>query len=145
LFVVKAIQFEVCVKGETMSQESINFSIVVNPPTQPPPALTVVDGSGNPITDGADITLQPETVGVADPGQTLFTVSGGVPPYSFVLESGAYPDGDVASSQENADGSETVVLEGTPTTAETSDFAITVSDSAGNTVIVNAKKKKPIA
>lgn len=120
-----------------MSQETINFLLSVNPSV---PALLVVDASGNVLADGASITLQPETVGVVDPGQTLFTVSKGVVPYNFALASGSIPTGDTLTSTQNADGSETVTIEGTPTTAGASSFAVTISDSAGNSVTVNAKK-----
>ena len=120
-----------------MAQETINFSLTVNPSTQ---ALKVVDGNGNVLNDGDSVTLQPQTVGVADPGQELFTVSGGTPPYNFSVASGAIPNGDSLSSVTNADGSETVSIEGTPTSAGASTFAVTVSDSAGAAKTVTAKK-----
>lgn len=123
-----------------MSQETINFTLIVNPATPPPPALVVVDANGNPLADGASVTLQPETVGVADPGQVLFTVSGGTAPYSFALASGALPAGDSLGSTVNADGSETVDLAGTPTAAGTATFAVTVNDSAGQTQTIKVRK-----
>jgi len=115
-----------------MAEETINFSITVNPAT---PALVVVDGNGNPLANGAQVTLQPETVGVDDPGQTLFTVSGGVPPYSYTV-AGTVPAGDSISSVQNTNGSETVEISGTPTTAGSDTFSVTVSDSAGQSVTV---------
>lgn len=121
-----------------MGQETINVSISVK---EAQAALKVVDANGNTLDDGASITLQPETVGVADPGQELFTVSGGQQPYNFSVSAGALPDGDSLSSTTNPDGSETVTLEGTPTTAGDDSFAITVSDSAGVSATVSAKKK----
>lgn len=120
-----------------MSKETINFSLTVNAAT---PALVVVDAKGNPLADGDSVSLQNETVGVADPGQTLFTVSGGVPPYNFALASGSLPPGDSLNAVTNSDGSESVVLEGTPTAAGTDSFAVTVSDSAGASVTVGTKK-----
>lgn len=122
-----------------MSEETISFSLSVKEATQPPPALVLVDANGNTLADGDSVTLQSETVGVADQ-QTLFTVSQGVPPYNFSLSSGAKPDGDSLNSNENDDGSETVTLEGTPTTAGSYTFAVTVSDSAGNSATLKAKK-----
>jgi len=132
----KAVKFKIILEGETMSQETINFSIVVNPSTPPPPALEVVDANGNPLQDGSSVTLAAETVGVADPGQTLFTVSGGVPPYTYSLASGSIPPGDELSSTQNSDGSESVILSGTPTAAGSDSFAITVTDSAGQSATI---------
>lgn len=109
-------------------KETLNFALTVNPSQQNP--LVVKDANGNVLADGANVTLIPETVGVADPGQVLFTVSGGTAPYSFSISSGAPPVGDQLKSTVNADGSETVSLSGTPTTAGASAFAIAVSDSA---------------
>lgn len=121
-----------------MANETINFTLSVQSVTPPP--LVVVDAAGNPLADGATVALQPETVGVADPGQVLFTVSGGTAPYTFTLASGAIPDGDQLSSVDNADGSETVSISGTPTTPGPAVFAIMVADAAGVTKTVSAKK-----
>jgi len=120
-----------------MAQETINFSITVNPTAQ---ALKVVDANGNVLPDGASVTLKAQQVGVADPGQVLFVVSGGTSPYNFALASGSIPAGDSLTSVVNADTSETVSIEGTPTAAGDSTFAVTVSDSAGTTTTVAAKK-----
>ncbi len=120
-----------------MAGETLNFAVSVKEAAQ---SLKVVDADGNVLADGDSVTLKDETVGVADE-QTLFTVSGGTPPYSFSLASGSLPDGDSLQSTENADGSETVTLEGTPTTAGDSTFAVAVSDSAGSSVTLSAKKK----
>jgi hypothetical protein len=134
-----------------MSSETINFAITVSaaspPPPPPPPALTVVDANGNPLVDGSNVTLQPETVGVEDPGQNLFTVSGGVPPYNYA-PSGSIPAGDSLSTITNADGSQTVELSGTPTEAGTVNFSIVVSDSASQSMTIGAKaaaRKTPTA
>lgn len=121
-------EFHFTIQGEIMSQETLNFSLSVNPSSQN--ALVVVDANGNPLADGATVQLQAETVGVADPGQVLFKVSGGTAPYNFSVASGAAPSGDQLSSVVNADGSETVSLAGTPTVAGAVNFAILVSDSA---------------
>lgn len=137
---MEKLHFKICVEGEIMSQETLHFTITVNPVAKP---LTLVDANGNPLADGDSVTLQPQTVGVADPGQVLFTVSGGAPPYTFSVSAGAIPDGDTLSSTVNPDTSETVTIEGTPTTAGASTFDVTVADSAGATT--KATVKKPVA
>jgi Putative Ig domain len=136
----KPIRFKLIIEGETMSQETINFSLAVNPATPPPPALVVVDGNGNPLSDGSSVTLQAEMVGVADPGQVLFKVSGGTAPYSYQVTEGALPAGDSLNATENSDGSETVELSGTPTAAGNASFSVQVSDSAGATAQVSVRK-----
>jgi hypothetical protein len=123
--------FRFNIEGEIAMKETINFTLQVNPGTTPPPAFLIVDANGGALTDGTTVALTAETVGVADPGQVLFTVSGGVAPYSFALvPAGSTPPGDVISSVVNADGSETVSLAGTPTTAGPLTFGIDVSDSS---------------
>lgn len=111
-------------------KETLNFKLSVQPgQTQNP--LVVKDANGNVLADGASVSLVAETVGVPDPGQTLFTVSGGTPPYSFSISSPTQPPlGDSLESVVNADGSETVLLAGTPSVAGDSSFSIDVSDSA---------------
>lgn len=134
----RSFHFDLHFQGEIMANETINFSLTVNPSTGG--ALNVVDKDGNPLADGASVTLQPQTVGVADPGQVLFTVSGGAPPYTFNLASGQIPAGDQLTSAQNADGSETVSIEGTPTTPGPATFAVMVADAAGKSQSVAAKK-----
>jgi hypothetical protein len=132
----RKFHFNFCISGDIMANETINFSISVNPAAKP---FAIVDANGNPLNDGDSVTLEPQTVGV-DSSQTLLTVSGGTPPYSFSVSSGAVPDGDSLNSTENSDGSETVTLDGTPTTPGASTFALAISDSAGATAKVTAKK-----
>ena len=124
-----------------MSQETLNFALTVNPSTPPPPALVVTDANGNPLADGANVTLTAETVGVADPGQVLFKVSGGVPPYNYALTAGSVPPGDQLQNVQNPDGSETVTISGTPTAAGSAQFSIQVSDSAGQSQTVGTIAK----
>jgi hypothetical protein len=134
----KPIRFKVILEGETMSQETVNFSLTVNPAAAP---LTVKDAAGNTVPDGGSVTLAAETVGVADPGQIVLVVSGGVAPYTFALTPGsALPPGDQLNSTLNADGSETVTLSGTPTTAGANTFALLISDSAGAAAHVTARR-----
>ena len=122
-------------------KETINFTLAVNAVSKP---FTVLDSTGNPLADGDTVALQVQTVGVLDPGQVLFTVSGGTPPFNFALASGSIPDGDTINSVDNSDGSETVSIEGTPTTAGEDDFAVTVSDAAGASMTIGTKKKAVI-
>ncbi len=119
-------------------QETLNFSLTVNPAVE---ALKIVDAQGNVLEDGASVDLQPQTVGV-ESTQVLFTVSGGTAPYVFSLTAGTIPNGDTINSTVNADSSETVTIEGTPTTEETADFSITVADAAGASRTLAAKRKK---
>jgi hypothetical protein len=132
----RKFHFNLCIQGDIMANETINFSLSVNPAAKP---LTLVDANGNELHDGDNVALQDQTVGV-ESSQTVVVVSGGTPPYSFAVASGAVPDGDALNSTENADGSETVTLDGTPTTTGPATFALTVSDSAGTTAKVTAKK-----
>lgn len=120
-----------------MSGETINFAVSVKAASSP---FLVVDAEGNPLADGSNVTLPDLTVGTAVE-DVLFSVSGGTSPYSFSIESGAVPDGTDLNSTVNSDNSETVTLEGTPTTVEDSEFSISVSDSAGASVKLGAKKK----
>lgn len=131
--------FKLELEGDIMSSETLNITLTVQ--AAPPGPLAVVDANGQPLADGADIALQPETVGVADPGQVICTVSGGVPPYGLTLSSGSLPAGDDITSTTNADGSETFTLEGTPTAAGDAAFAITVADSAPAPSKVTLKAK----
>lgn len=123
-----------------MSQETLTFTLNITPGTTPPTPFTVKDSGGNLLADGATIALADEVVGTADVGEVLFVVSGGTSPYNFSVVAGAVPDGMDLTSTVNADGSETVALEGTPTTASTpgtpASFSLAVSDSAGASLTV---------
>jgi len=130
----KPICFTLALEGEIMSQETLNFTLAVNGGGGGNP-LVVVDANGAVLADGATVPLAAETVGTANPGEKLFTVSGGVAPYTFAVSAGAVPPGMDLTSTVNPDGSETVSLEGTPTTANaTATFSVTVSDAAGATL-----------
>lgn len=122
-------EFHFSIQGELKMKETLNFTLSVNPSGGGNP-LVVKDAQGNVLADGANVSLQPETVGTADPGQQLFTVSGGTAPYNFSISGGAPPAGVSLNSTINADGSETVSLSGTPTAAGAASFSIDVSDSA---------------
>lgn len=100
--------------------------------------------SGNPLTltppSGA---LTAGQVGV-QVTEEVTSVSGGTPPYSFSVSSGAVPDGLSLNSVENPDGTETVNLEGTPTTAGDFSFDLMVTDSAAATATAKVTTKKKI-
>jgi hypothetical protein len=135
-------KFSFNIRGEIVMTETINFTLSVNPGTPPNP-LVITDANGNILSDGSTVALNPETVGVPDPGQVLFNVAKGVPPYSFALvPAGFIIPGDAFSSVVNTDTSETVSLSGTPTTAGPVSFAIAVSDSAvpANTAKLSIKR-----
>jgi hypothetical protein len=133
------IRFKLKLEGETMTQETVSVLITVNPAAAP---FTVKDAAGNTVPDGGSITLSAETVGVADPGQTVVVLSGGTAPYNVALATGSVlPNGDHLDSTVNADGSETVVLSGTPTTAGSDSFSLMLSDSAGAAATVSARRK----
>lgn len=133
---MKEKEFKFCFEGEIAMKETVNISVSVNPASAP---LTIVDVNGNPVADGGSITATPETVGVADT-QVLFTVKGGTQPYAFSVSSGSVPAGVSLSSVINADGSETVTMSGTPTTAGAASFAITVADSSGASARVGVSR-----
>lgn len=121
-----------------MSQEKILVTIQVNPAQQENPLL-VTDAQGGPLVDGDELSLVPETVGVAD-SQVVVNISGGTKPYSVSLDSGSLPDGDsLVDSSEAQDGSQ-VSLEGTPTTAGAVEFDLLIQDASGQTARVAARR-----
>lgn len=122
------LKVELELEGELDPMDPVlNVTIQVNPAVSP---LVITDANGNVLADGATVALQAETVGVADPGQVIFKAAGGVPPYNFVLASGALPQGDQITSVTNQDSSETVSLSGTPTAAGASAFSLLITDSS---------------
>jgi hypothetical protein len=139
---MKPVKFKLILEGETMASENINFSVVVSSPTPPPSPFTVTDVNGNPLADGAEVTLTAEVVGVDDPGQVMCNLSGGTAPYSASVSSGTVPAGMTATLQTDDNGAQ-VLLEGTPTTAGTSEFSLTVSDSAGASQTLAARARRP--
>lgn len=94
-----------------MASVAADIEIVVSDAASP----LVVDASGVPTT---------ATVGT--PYNGTLKASGGVPPYTVALTSGALPDGLALTT----DGPDAGIISGTPTTAEDSNFELTVTDSA---------------
>ncbi|MFN7976078.1 MAG: Ig domain-containing protein [Acidobacteriota bacterium] len=76
--------------------------------------------------DPCGLTLQPATLPggtVGAPYTETFTAAGGIPPYVFVVISGALPSGLTLSTSG--------VISGTPTASGTSSFTVSVSDPCG--------------
>jgi hypothetical protein len=129
-------KFHFKIEGELVADQTATFTVSVKAAQT---GLTLTP-------DGA--VLPDEVVGVAS-NDEVTTISGGTPPYTFSVSAGATPDGMQLFSEDNADGSETLTIEGTPTTEEDSSFDITVTDSAvppasvTRKATVSAKKAAP--
>jgi len=128
------IEITIIVEGcKDMAQVTGTFTINVAPAVQPNPLTLTPDGGA----------LGDAQVGVAL-SEEVTEVSGGTPPYSFAVSAGAVPDGLALNSVENPDGTETVNIEGMPTTASdpaTPDsFDLTVTDSLGASATFKAAK-----
>ena len=111
--------------------------------------VSVKSATGGPLTltpDGG--ALPDETVGTAV-ADTVTVISGGKSPYTFEITDGATPDGTELFSEDNADGTTTLTIEGTPTTEGDSSFTVDVVDADGKTasmkasVTSSAKKQQP--
>lgn len=110
-----------------MGQTKATFTIKVNA------------AANNPVLTPNGGALGEAAVGVAV-DETVTVVSGGTPPYSFAVTAGAVPDGLALNSVVNPDGTETVTIDGTPTTAGDASFELTVTDAAGATAKASVKK-----
>ena len=119
-----------------MDQTAV-FTVSVQPAGPGPLTLT---------PDGGE--LPQETVGTAV-SDLVTVVSGGVAPYSFAITDGAPPDGCELSSETNADGSETITIDGTPATAGDFSFTLDVTDSSTPPQSAKVKaavsSKKPVS
>jgi hypothetical protein len=110
---------------------------VTPPPPPPPPPNTCsgtgtlsVNGSGTPLTMASTFTMPAGTVGVAYSGSiaTAASVTGGTPPYTYAITSGALPAGLKMSTAG--------AVTGTPTAAGTASFVVTVTDSLGTAMAI---------
>jgi hypothetical protein len=92
--------------------------------------------------------LPDETVGT-ESSDLVTVVSGGTAPYSFSISDGAPPDGMELNSETNADGTENITIDGTPTTGGDDSFTLDVSDSSTPPQTAQVKAsvstKKPVA
>jgi hypothetical protein len=126
------VKFKICIEGELDNMQQVaTFTVTVSAAQQ---GLTLTPDGG---------ALPAETVGVAvnDP---VTTISGGTPPYTFAITAGAPPDGTQLFSTDNPDGSETLTIEGTPTTAGDDSFDVTVTDAAGASAVISSKIRKTV-
>ncbi len=113
------------ISGTPSATGASSFSVTVKDSagnTSPAQPLSITVVAGVTITT---VTLPNGTVGAAY--SNTLAASGGTPPYSsWTVSSGTLPAGLSLAAA-------TGVLSGTPTTAGTSSFNVTVKDSAGNT------------
>lgn len=118
-------------KGNKMASVTATFTLTVNPGSTGP-ALALTPNGG---------ALPSETVGTAVTGDVVGIVTGGTAPYSFAVTNGALPGGMSLGSTTNADGSETIDIEGTPTDAGDFSFDLTVTDATGSSASLSARRK----
>ena len=101
----------------------------------------VTDSSGGSATGafGVDIVPQPLTLSLnslpngvvaADYPHQVITPSGGIPPYTFRIDSGSLPSGLALSASQ---------ISGTPIGTGTSNFTLTVSDSSSPALTTSTK------
>jgi large repetitive protein len=98
--------------------------------------VTVTDSDSRTVSQGLGITINPQPLTITTsslPGGTVgasysqtLAATGGSGGYTWSLTSGALPAGLALSASSGA-------ITGTPTTAGTSNFAVTVTDSGGRT------------
>jgi hypothetical protein len=122
----------IIIEGENFMCPSVtaSFTVTVKPTAPPPSPLTIEPNGGN---------LAEETQGTADNGDKVCVISGGTPPYQLSVNQGSLPPGMQLSSEQNADGSLAVFIEGTPTQSGAFSFGLTVTDSAGASLQVQPR------
>ena len=107
------------------------------PPPPPPPPNTcsgtggmTVNGGAAPLSMAQTFTMPAGTVGVAYSASiaTAASVTGGTPPYTYAITSGALPSGLKMSTAG--------AVSGTPTVAGTASFVVTVTDSSGTAMAI---------
>lgn len=93
----------------------------------------VVGNAVAPLSITSPFTMPQATVGQAYSANigTVANVTGGTPPYSYALSSGTLPAGLALSA--------TGTVSGTPTTAGTSNFSVTVTDSSGVSQLIEMR------
>ncbi len=110
-----------------MSQVQLSVTFNVTGGT-PPPSLVVTPASAT----------ENLTVGTAADGTAVAVVSGGVPPYTYALDSASGPLPTGVTFAEDGNGN--ITLAGTPTVAGTSasPVLLDITDSAGGTAQLQA-------
>jgi hypothetical protein len=133
---MEEFHYKVCIEGDLPMDQQATFTVTVGS-TPPPPPLTLTPDGG---------ALDQLTVGVAA-SEVVTVVSGGTSPYNFAISSGAPPDGMTLNTESNVDGSETITLDGTPSTVGDFSFDLDVTDSASTPQQAKVKvtSKKPLA
>lgn len=113
-----------------MSSASASFTVTVKPGAQ---ALTLTPNGGN---------LPGETQGLPSDDQVC-VISGGTAPYTIDVAGGQLPPGMQLQQAQNADGSVTVFIVGSPTQSGAFSFNLTVTDAAGAQATVSKAGSTP--
>ena len=94
-----------------------------------------VNGGAAPLSMAQTFTMPAGTVGVAYSASiaTAASVTGGTPPYTYAITSGALPSGLTMTTAG--------VVSGAPSTAGTFSFVVTVKDSAGSAMDIDFHQK----
>jgi hypothetical protein len=131
----RPIRFKLIIEGETMSSVTGTYTITVAGGTTPPNPLAISPATAN----------EPgETVGTPV-SNLVATVSGGVPPYTYVvsgLPAGTGLSLSEAPSADGVSGDADVTLSGTPNAADAAASPITLSITATDGAGAAAQLKK---
>lgn len=102
-----------------MQEVKVLLSITINPPAAPPLVVTLPDGT----PAQAELAVNALPAGqVGQPFSAQLGLSGGTPPDTLAVTSGALPDGLTLD--------ETGLISGTPTAAGDFQFELDVKDSS---------------
>lgn len=141
---MKPFEFKFSIEGELdpMAKQDVSFTVTVKPVTPPPPPpptpLTVTTSAGDNPT--APVALPDETVGTAV-NDLVCMVHGGVQPYNFAVTAGSLPPGTNLMSTVSADGlTESITLQGNPTTPGSGQFTLEITDSATPPAVATVTK-----
>src|SRR5215472_5255424 len=96
-------EIKICGEVRIVANITGNFTVVINPGGGQPLAMNPQGGNLPALTQGVQSSTP------------VCAVSGGVAPYSFQVTGGSVPPGLSLTATTNADGSESISLDGTPT------------------------------